>query len=399
MYLTKEEEKILSGEYGPEYQKAMKALVKLGEAMGAERLVNIVHAHISGISYRNIGDAGLEFIEELSKVKVKVFSTCNPAGFDLEFWKSLNIPEEFFVKQLRIINALSKMGVKTTCTCTPYYVREPSFGEHLAWGESSAVLYANTVYGARTNREGGPSSLFSALIGKTPYMGMHLSENRKPRVIVDAKVSIEEQAYASTLGFIIGDLAKDKIPYVKTKSSLEGKLDLVKAMCAGVGTSSPLPMCIVENVSPEAKNADLSYVEERIHVEKYDLEKYFAKYSYSGNFDVVFLGCPHLSLYEVVSVWKYISKERVKAKYPVFLAISRHMYSKIPRNVLEEFRKRGIRVLRDTCLVVAPLDKMRISTVATNSIKHAYYLENIHGVKVRLCKTLECLKLALGADS
>jgi len=398
MYLTKEEEKILSGEYGPEYQKAMKALVKLGEAMGAEKLVSIVHAHISGISYRNIGDAGLEFIEELSKVRVKVFSTCNPAGFDLEHWRPLSIPEDFFKKQLRIINALSKMGVKITCTCTPYYIREPSFGEDLAWGESSAVLYANTVYGARTNREGGPSSLFAALIGKTPYIGMHLSENRKPRIIVDAEVSIDEQAYASTLGFVIGNIAKDRIPYVRTKPSLKGKLDLVKAMCAGMGTSSSLPMCIIENVSPEAENADLNYVEEKVHVGEYDLENYFSKYSYSGGFDTIFLGCPHLSLDEVISVWRILSKEKRRVKYPIFLAVSRKVYSKIPYNVLEELKKYGVTILRDTCLVVAPLNKMKISSVATNSIKHAYYLENIHRVKVRLCRTLECLKLALGAD-
>ncbi len=398
MYLTKEEEEILSGEYGPEYQKAMKALVKLGEAMGAKRLVSISHAHISGISYRNIGDAGLEFIEELSKVKVKVFSTCNPAGFDLEFWKFLSIPRDFFVKQLRIINALSKMGVKTACTCTPYYIREPSFGEHLAWGESSAVLYANTVYGARTNREGGPSSLFAALIGKTPYMGMHLSENRKPKIMINVEVGVEEQAYASTLGFVIGEVAKNRIPYIKIRFSSRNKLDLVKALCAGVGTSSSLPMCIIEGVSPEAKSTDLSSVEEKIRIEKRDLEKYFTKYSCNENFDAIFLGCPHLSLDEVVSVRKIVSKEKRKVKYPVFLAVSRQIYSRIPYSILEEFKKYGIAVLRDTCLVVAPLNKMKISSVATNSIKHAYYLENIHGVKVRLCKTSECLKIALGVN-
>lgn len=399
MYLTREEERILAGEYGPEYQKALKALVKLGEAMGAEKLVNIVHAHISGISYRNIGDAGLEFIEELSKARVKVFSTCNPAGFDLEFWGLLNVPKGFFEKQLRIIKALSRMGVEITCTCTPYYIREPSFGEHLAWGESSAVLYANTVYGARTNREGGPSSLFAALIGKTPYMGVHLDENRKPRIVINANVHIEEQAYASTLGFAVGEIAKNKIPYIKIGSILSEKLDLIKAMCAGVGTSSPLPLCIVENVSPEAENIDLSCVEEKAFIEKSDLEKYFSKYSYEGEFDIVFLGCPHLSLEEVFSVWKIVSKERRRVKYPTFLAISRHMYDKIPYSVIEELKKYGAIVLKDTCLVVAPLNNMGVSKVATNSIKHAYYLENIHGVKVRLCKTLECLKLALGVSS
>ncbi len=394
MYLTREEEKILSGEYGPEYQKALKALVKLGEAMGAKRLINIVHAHISGISYRNIGDAGLEFIEELAKAKVRVFSTCNPAGFDLKYWRELKVPKSFFEKQVRIINALSKMGVKTVCTCTPYYVRKPMLGEHLAWGESSAVLYANTVYGARTNREGGPSSLFAALVGKTPYMGVHIEENRKPRAIVNVNVEIKDHAYASALGYLIGEAVKDKIPYVKGLKKLN--YDLVKAICAGAGTSSPLPMCILEGISPEQEILDLNYVEERLTIELRDIEDYFSKYCYDGEFDAIFLGCPHLSLDELYFVWKILSKNKVKAKYPIVLAISRHLYDKVPRKIIDDLRKLGATILRDTCFVVAPLKRMNIRYVATNSIKHAHYLENIHKVKVRLCETTECLKIAIG---
>lgn len=393
MYLTKEEEKILSGEYGLEYQKAMKALVKLGDALEAERLIRIVHAHISGISYSNIGDAGLEFLEEICKAKVKVFSTCNPAGFDLEKWFEMGVSKQFYKKQQRIIDALRNMGVQITCTCTPYYIRKPNYREHLAWGESSAVLYANSFYGARTNREGGPTSLFAALIGKTPYVGMHIEKYRAPRVLIRVETPINDQSYASTLGYIIGERSNNEIPYVEDLNNLNG--DLVKAVCAGAGTSSSLALILFENVSPEAKNySETKKHLEKIYIEKKDIEEYMSKYEDQGPYDIVFLGCPHLSYNEIIKIYHYVQKVQRKTRIPIFLAASRDVFKKIPLKVFYSLQRSNIRLFKDTCLVVAPLLEMNVRSVITNSIKHAYYLKNIHKVKVKMCNTLECVRIA-----
>ncbi|MEM4235218.1 MAG: aconitase X, partial [Candidatus Methanomethylicaceae archaeon] len=183
MYLSREEERMLSGEEGLAVQKAMQLLTALGEVFGAERMVKIESAQIAGVSYGNIGDAGMEFLEDWADLggKVRVKSTLNPAGMDLDKWKEMGIDDEYYQRQMRILKAFEKMGVEITCTCTPYLVgNRPRSGAHVAWSESSAVVFANSVLGARTNREGGPSALAAAITGRTPCYGLHLEDNRVP---------------------------------------------------------------------------------------------------------------------------------------------------------------------------------------------------------------------------
>jgi len=153
----------------------MEILSALGDIFGAEKLIDVKSVQIAGVSYHNLQEAGLEFLEEMAKDgKVRVFTTLNPAGMDLQDWKKLGISPDFAEKQLKVIEAFAKMGVKTTCTCTPYLIgNRPNLGDHVSWSESSAVAFANSVLGAYTNREGGPSALASALTGKTPETTGH----------------------------------------------------------------------------------------------------------------------------------------------------------------------------------------------------------------------------------
>jgi len=150
VYLTKEEERMLNGEYGEAERLAIRTIVKVGEALDAKKLIKVKHVHVSGISYHNIGDAGLEFIRDLArgKAKVKVLSTINPLAFDLDL-KASSLDLKFVEKQLEIISYLLNMGFTPSFTCTPYVIRRPKLGEHLAWAESSAVAYANTVFGGK----------------------------------------------------------------------------------------------------------------------------------------------------------------------------------------------------------------------------------------------------------
>ncbi|MDR1721484.1 MAG: aconitase X catalytic domain-containing protein, partial [Methanobrevibacter sp.] len=166
MYLTKEEEKIINGEYGETLQKSMKILVALGDIYEAEKLVDISSAQVSGVSYKTIGEAGLEYLEDLAKDKsgvAKVPSTLNPAGIDLDNWKEFGFPIDFSKKQKRIVEAYGKLGITETCSCTPYLIGNvPILGDHVSWSESSAVAYVNSVIGAKSNREGGPGALAAA---------------------------------------------------------------------------------------------------------------------------------------------------------------------------------------------------------------------------------------------
>ena len=208
MQLTKDEERMLNGDMGYAARKSMEILTALGDIYGADRLIKVGSVQVAGVSYHNLGDAGLEFLNELAKDgRVKVLTTLNPAGMDLENWKQLGISEELAAKQNLVIEALERMGILISCTCTPYLIGNlPRYGEHLAWSESSAVTFANSVIGARTNREGGPSALAAAFVGKTPNYGLHLDKNRVPNVHVKVNTAPTKLSDWGALGYVIGHI-------------------------------------------------------------------------------------------------------------------------------------------------------------------------------------------------
>src|SRR5512145_2017770 len=183
--------------------KALQILSALGKIYGAKRMIPVSSVQIAGVSYDNLGEAGLQWLSEMAAGEghAQVLAILNPAGMDLENWRALGISEEFAHNQQRVIDAFARMGVVTTCTCTPYLSGNlPHLGDHLAWAESSAVCYANSVLGAYTNREGGPSALAAALTGLTPEYGLHLDESRIPGVTVVIQAALHETSDFGALG-------------------------------------------------------------------------------------------------------------------------------------------------------------------------------------------------------
>jgi len=250
MQLTPEEQDMYDGKYGIAVEKSMEILVALGDIYGAGKMVDITSAQIAGVSYKTIGDAGLEYLEELAStgVKVRVPSTLNPAGIDLVKWKELNFPADFADKQLKIIEAYSKMGISTTCTCTPYLVGNvPALGSHIAWSESSAVAYANSVLGARTNREGGPGALAAAICGKTAEYGYHLDENRKANYIFEVETQLKGIDYGA-LGYLVGKIVGDGVPYFKLKNT--PSINELKSLGAALASSGAVALYHVEKSPP-----------------------------------------------------------------------------------------------------------------------------------------------------
>ncbi len=175
LHLTPAEEALLAGSAGPGVQKAMQIVVALGRIYAAPDLTPITHAQISGVSYKNLGDAGVDFLNHWAAegASVRVPTTLNPAGMELERWQEMGISPDFARPQLIAISAFRQMGVTPTMSCTPYLFPgiAPRRGDHLAWAESSAVVWANSVVGAYTNREGGPSALAAAIVGRTARYG------------------------------------------------------------------------------------------------------------------------------------------------------------------------------------------------------------------------------------
>ena len=231
----------------------MRLLIALGDLAGAERLVRVTSAHVSGASYKLIGDPGLEFLEDFARdAKVAVPTTVNPLGTDLRQWRDLGVPEAFAAKQARIARAYEAMGANPVYSCTPYLLGvRPKLGEHVAWSESNAVAFANSVLGARTNREGGPSALAAAIVGATPDYGLHEDEGRRPTLVFDVRTKIEGIGF-SLLGLLAGKATGDGVPYFRGVSATEEDL---KWLGAAVASSGSVGMFHVERVTPEWRRA------------------------------------------------------------------------------------------------------------------------------------------------
>src|SRR5213594_3781337 len=215
MRLTRTQKHLLDD--GTESQrKAMQILLAVGRLADAPRLIPITSAHVSGVSYKLIGDPGLEFLEDFARdARVSVPTTVNPLGTDLAQWQALGVPPTFAERQGRIARAYEAMGVRRSFTCTPYLIGvRPTFGEHVAWAESSAVCFANSVLGARTNREGGPAALAASVAGVTPNYGFHLDEGRRATMIVDVRARLRGHRF-SLVGLLAGRRASGGVPYFR----------------------------------------------------------------------------------------------------------------------------------------------------------------------------------------
>ena len=211
MELTKQQQSLLNGEMGKAARQSMEILCALGKIYGARGMIPVTSSQISGVSYKTIGGAGLEYLQDLAKkgARVAIPSFLNPAGMDSEQWKEVGVPEAFAKKQLEVLSAYRSMGITMSCTCTPYLVgMRPKQGEHVAWSESSAVCFANSVLGARTNREGGPSALAAAICGCTPNYGLHLDENRIAKLLVKVEAKLSGMSDYGALGAYVGEIGR-----------------------------------------------------------------------------------------------------------------------------------------------------------------------------------------------
>lgn len=383
MYLTNKEEAMCNGEYGETIRKSMDILVALGDIYGAEKLVDITSAQVSGVSYKTIGQAGLEYLEDLAKDDkgvATVTSTLNPPGTDLDNWDKFGFPEEFSIKQNQIVDAYGKLGITKTCTCTPYLVGNvPRFRDHISWSESSAVAFVNSVIGARTNREGGPGALAAAIVGKTPLYGFHLQENRTADWIIDVETELSGADFGA-LGYIVGQNVGGDVPYFTLRNTPNNN-DL-KTLGAALASSGSVALYHMENVTPEYDVADKSETSENITITKEDILQTREKLTTTDKeADLICLGCPHASLEEIKKVADIVKGKTIKNKLWICTSISvkasadRMGYTKTIENA-------GGNIVCDTCMVVAPIEDMGFEVIGVNSAKAANYVPSMCGLDV-----------------
>lgn len=367
--LTEEEERMLENE---ETKECMKIIVALAKVFNAEKLIKISSAHISGVSYDNIGDEGLEWLKSI-KGKVVVPTTLNPAGVDLEKWREMGISEEFYKKQMEILEVFRSLGVEITLTCTPYYIRKPKLGEHLAWAESSAVVYANSLLGARTNRESGISALASAITGRTPYYGLHIKENRAPTVVVKAYGDL------SVVGYKAGLDLPNEVPYFIFDRKVS--LDELKLLSASLAASGNIAMFHAEEITPEWK--DFEKPNEVVEID--------GKIEKGCEPELVAIGCPHCSKEELEEILRLLKGRKVKREFWIFtsrqVALENH-------EVVKKLQSLGLKVFKDTCMVVSPVTE-RFQCVMVNSGKALEYLPKKRKLNVSFGDLKSCVETAV----
>ncbi|GAB6147970.1 aconitase X [Stetteria hydrogenophila] len=317
-------------------------------------------------------------------------TTVNPIGFDLEAPAFFQAGPSFAGGQARILRALRRMGARLTLSCTPYYlpeVRGLPAGSHVAWGESNAVVYANTVLGLRTNREGGPLAVMAAVTGRTYYYGLHLDENREPSRAYVYTGRLDE-ARAGMLGEIIALTHRDERPPLVALASKPREVAL-REMLAALGAAGSIGMAVIPGVTPGAPR-DPGRLE-RVEVEEQDVEARLAELS-PGAVDVVYLGCPHYGLEDLERLASRL--ERLgRARIPVLVSASRLAVAAAARSgLLARLARLGVKVSGDTCMIVSPLS-VKGARIGTNSYKAYFYLER-RGARVGLAPEEELLEAA-----
>jgi predicted aconitase len=372
MFLNREEEATLSGEFGTAKQKAMEILTALGDIYGANKLISVESSQVAGVSYKTIGDAGLEYLTQLIG-RVAIPTILNPMGMDKIKWQELGIAADFYAKQMEIIKNYERLGIDSECTCTPYYKLEPVRGSHISWSESSAVSYANSVLGARTNREGGPSALASALTGKTPNYGYHLDENRIPATVIKVNFELKDSDYGA-LGYVAGKFVGSNVPsfsFVSTPAT-----DELKALGAAMAATGAVALYHI--------NKTVERPVDIIEIERGDLDIYSFEEP-----DIVAIGCPHCSQSELIKIAKLLEGKSVKK--PLFICTSREVANACSHTV-ETIENSGAEVICDTCMIVSPV--FEDQKMMVNSGKAFAYGPSLCKSQTSLCTTRGCIDAA-----
>jgi predicted aconitase len=410
--LSTRDEQLLNGQHGKAAQMAMRILVRMAEVQRAGEMMDVSQAHIDGCGL--LSETGLEFAETLAANggKVSIPTTLNMGPLDLQNWRQFGVDENFAAKAIRQAKAYTDMGCIPTWTCAPYQsYLTPRFGQQIAWGESNAICYANSVLGARTNRYGDFIDICAAITGRVPKCGLHLVENRRGQILlrlIDIDPDImQSNAFYAILGHLVGSIAGDKIPVIEGLP-VDVSSDQLKAFCAAAASSGELALFHAVGVTPEASSLEQAFQggkpERVINIRLSDLKKSEADLSTAregDKLDLVVLGCPHFSFDEFRELAGLIKVQTAKGKtlHPDvrFIVIScQTSYALLQRSdfhdVLTGF---GIEITLDTCIFHTPIVSPDTQVIMTNSGKCAYYAPGQLGVQVAFGNMAECVDSAV----
>ena len=354
MYLNDEEKSMLNGDLGKAKKWAIEHQIKVGNFFSARDFVSVSQAHMM-VDPESIGEAGVIFLENLVKMgaSVSVPTITDPRGVDLNYYKPLGQTEEMANIDRRTIDACTSMGILMTNTCVNYQtIMPPVFGDHVAYGDTGVVVYSNSVCGARSNFEGGPSALAAGLTGRTPRYGLHLDENRLPTKRFHLQYQPKDLTDWGILGAIVGKQAGSywEVPIIEGLEAIPNS-DEMKHLGAAMASYGSTPLFHIDKITPEAKNLKLDKIDS-IDVKTIGKSEFHALKSSFGNkgdkVDVVVFAAPQLSIVEMQKVADLCNKNTFKV--PVIVCTSPQVYSDALRmGFVKKIESSGAKVLEGTC--------------------------------------------------
>ncbi|NVM30103.1 MAG: DUF521 domain-containing protein [Candidatus Helarchaeota archaeon] len=345
-------------------------LISEAEILGAEGFIPIDSVQIAGVSYKTIGEGGIKVLKYFAdqNLKFQVSTTLNPAGMDLKDWQDQGIPSQFAEKQIEIINLFKQMGATLSVSCIPYDLTELKSGSHVAFGESSAVAFVNSVLDVRTNRENAVKTLISALSGFTTNFGLHLERNRTPDVEIKVEVELTSRADFGALGYFTG--LNSNIPYY---TGINPNQTQLKALAAAGAASGSISLFYVKNI-PKMHPRSVEKIKQTLTFNEEALTSVYDQLTTtSAKPEIISIGCPHLNFHEISEFLNMI-EDRV-FEIPVWISTARKFKDEVKtKKLMDKLEKANIKIFSDCCVVVSPIELLGYKIIGTDSAKAAKYL-------------------------
>ncbi len=397
---------MLAGDHGPAAQMAMRIILRMADFHNAEQLLNISQAHIDSSIY--MGEAGLEFAERLAGMgaKVSVPTTLNVSSVDEHHWREWAVPPDWAKNAYRQMVAYEQMGCRPTWTCTPYQLdTSPKFGQQIAWGESNAIVYANSVIGARTERYPDLLDICAAITGRVPAVGLHLAKNRAGQVLmplVDVPFELQQDdSLYPILGHLIGQVARDRIPVI-TELQVKPSEDQFKALGAASASSGTVALFHAVGITPEAPSLEAAFqghepqeifpvTMDTLRTARQELTTASGK-----KLDMVIMGSPHFSLAEFKRLAPLVEGRQVHQEVKFLVTSSRAMAMLAQKaGFLASLKQFGGQITVDTCILASPMLPPEIKRLMTNSAKYAYYAPGLLNTEITFGSLEDCVQSAV----
>ncbi len=385
--LTGDDRAMLEGRDGIAVRQAMRIIVAMAAQQGASALVNVTQGHIDGCIYAS--PANLTFAEKMNAISV-----------DKANWRAQGVPDDFGDPAARLADAYVRMGCRPTFTCSPYLLdNAPGAGESIAWAESNAVIFANTVLGARTAKHPDFLDLCIAMTGRAPLSGVYLEENRRPQRIVDVMLPQGiDDAFWPLVGYLAGKAAPDCIPLLRGLGAAKPSRDDLKALCAAFGTTSAAPMLHIEGVTPEAGIAPLETAD-TVGISLADMAAGWSLLNEGPEeVQLVAIGSPHASLEECRALAAVFNGRKRHADVAVIVTAGQQVIDAAAHDgTLKSLKDSGVQVLPDLCWcsISEPVFPTKTRALMTNSGKYAHYGPGLSGRAVRFGSLADCVESAL----